>query len=530
MLERLDGQAVSNWCAAALTRLRQARPEIDSLNVYPVPDGDTGTNLVATMEAVVAACAGASAVLSVAAKEIAHAALLGARGNSGIILSQLLRGIAEEFTTCETAGPAEFRRALRRAADQAYQAVAEPVEGTILSVARAAADAAGTEADGAALAEVVAAALAAAAAALARTPEQLPVLAQAGVVDAGGRGLVVVLEALAAVVGDQGDPGQGLGPDEPADTGAGTTKQAPQRADSGPAFEVQYLLDAGPDTIPELKQRLCELGDSVLVVGGEQLWSVHAHVDDVGAAIEAGLAAGRPHRIAVTHFDTQGRGQQRTSAVVAVVPGPELGRLFAQAGASVVQQGGGPAPSTAELLSAIARADSAQVALLPNDPDVRAVADAAADLARAEGRQVAVIPTRSPVQGLAALAVHDPERRFDDNVIAMSSAAGATRWGQVSRAARDAQTAVGPCRTGDLLGLIEGGVCLVAPTVGEAGRGLLDRLLIGGGELVTLVTGADASPELAEELTGYVNAVRPAVEVVAHHGGQPHHPLLVGVE
>jgi DAK2 domain fusion protein YloV len=543
VLERLDGPAVNNWCAAALTRLRRARAEIDALNVYPVPDGDTGTNLVATMEAVVAALAGGPAVLSVAAKEIAHAALLGARGNSGVILSQLLRGFADEFGSCDTAGPDELRQALRRAAEQAYLAVAEPVEGTILSVARAAAEAAGQSGTGG-LAEVAAAALRGAAAALERTPEQLPVLAQAGVVDAGGRGLVVLLEALAAVVsgsdigeaptvaaaaeaGPERESAGGDGQSAALAAGASTGTPGPT---GGPAFEVQYLLDAPADAIPDLKAALLSLGDSVLVVGGERLWSVHAHVDDVGAAIEAGLDAGRPHRITVTHFESSGRGRPRASAVVAVAAGPALANLFSQAGALVVQHPEGLAPSTSDLLGAIRESDSTQVVLLPNDGDIRAVADAAAGLARDEGRKVAVIPTRSPVQGLAAIAVHDAQRRFDDNVIAMSSAAGATRWGQVTRAARDSQTSAGRCRPGDLLGLIEGSVCLVAPGVGEAARGLLDRLLIGGGELVTLITGADADAELVDELRAYLSVVRPAVEVVAYHGGQPHHPLLVGVE
>jgi DAK2 domain fusion protein YloV len=544
VLERLDGPAVSNWCAAALTRLRRARAEIDALNVYPVPDGDTGTNLVATMEAVVTALAAGPTVLSVAAQEIAQAALLGARGNSGVILSQLLRGFADEFGSCETAGPAELRQALRRAAEQAYQAVAEPVEGTILSVARAAAEAAGAaDTDTWGLAEVAASALRGAAAALERTPEQLPVLAQAGVVDAGGRGLVVLLEALAAVVSGTesaevptgpaaAEAGLVQDPEEEAATAAASAaaRTGPPSQNGGPAFEVQYLLDAQADAIPHLKAALLSLGDSVLVVGGDRLWSVHAHVDDVGAAIEAGLDAGRPHRISVTHFESSGRGRPRASAIVAVAPGLALANLFRQAGAVVVQHPEGLAPSTADLLGAVRESDSRQVVLLPNGGDIRAVADAAAGLARDEGRKVAVIPTRSPVQGLAAIAVHDAQRRFDEDVIAMSSAAAATRWGEVTRAARESQTPAGRCRAGDVLGLIEGSVCLVAPSVGEAARGLLDRLLIGGGELVTLITGADADAVLVEQLRSYLAVVRPAVEVVVYHGGQPHHPLLVGVE
>ncbi|HEX6445785.1 MAG TPA: DAK2 domain-containing protein, partial [Streptosporangiales bacterium] len=291
----LDVAGLRAWCHAAVSGLAQVRDAIDELNVFPVADADTGANMHRTMLAAAEAAdaADAEARPLAAWASVARAAMLGAQGNSGVILSQLLRGLAERAP----ATGADLAAALGHATDLAYAAVGEPVEGTMLTVARAAAEAA---AKGAATGDGTLPAVAGAAArgareALGRTPDQLAVLAEAGVVDAGAAGLVVVLEALATVCSDEPAPG---GPPEIPARRPGRHRAPVDGA--GPAYEVMYLLDAPEEAIGPLRRRLAALGDSLVVVGGvEDGWSVHVHVDDVGPALLAGIDAGRPHRIRV---------------------------------------------------------------------------------------------------------------------------------------------------------------------------------------------------------------------------------------
>ncbi|MFP8940790.1 DAK2 domain-containing protein [Streptomyces fenghuangensis] len=557
----LDAAAVREWSAQALDALGRARETIDAINVYPVADADTGTNLYLTAEsaarAVEAACAGEPTPAQ-AVRAMAHGALIGARGNSGTILAQLLRGMAEEIAEAENSGSGgqdesagddgePLRRALARAATAARAAVAHPVEGTVLTVAAAAAGAAAdTAGDCAAVAR---AAWSAARTALEATPGQLPALSRAGVVDAGGYGLVTVLGALVAVLSGErpeapsaertGTPGPTPPADpspDPADGGCEAPKERP-----GPAYEVVYLLEAGDDAVAALRTRLDALGDSLVVVGGDGLWNVHVHVDDAGAAVEAGIEAGRPFRIRITHFGVQG-GDRRTDrtpahapgraahrAVVAVVPGDGLAELCAAAGATTVTARPGEPPASGELAQALLRTGAPEAVLLPNDPELRHTAAAAAEQARAKGLRVAIIPTRSPVQGIAALAVHEPGRRFDEDVVAMTSAAGATRYGELCVAERQAWTTAGVCQAGDVLGLIEGDVALIGAQAADVAAAVLDRMLSAGGELVTLVVGAGAPEGLAEYLEDHVRRNHLAVDTLVHEGRQSG-PLLIGVE
>jgi dihydroxyacetone kinase-like predicted kinase len=294
--------------------------------------------------------------------------------------------------------------------------------------------------------------------------------------------------------------------------------------------------------VARLKDVLGELGDSLVVVGGGPsspgLHNVHVHVNDVGAAIEAGVEAGTPFRITVTRFADQIAADDvpRPAAlpprrgVVAVAAGPGLGALFQQAGATVVDGGPTANPSTAELLDAVRRTGMSEVVLLPNDANTVGVATAAAAAAREEGFAVAVVPTRAVVQGLAALAVCDQNRPFADDVAAMAEAAGSTRYAEVTTAVREAMTMAGVCRPGDVLGLIEGDVVLIGSEVEDVARQLLERMLAGGGELVTVVAGEEAADGLGERLSSYVEKGFPAAEAVAYDGGQPHYPVLLGVE
>ncbi|GAA2419146.1 DAK2 domain-containing protein [Streptomyces coeruleofuscus] len=636
-----DALAVRTWCGLALETLGRAREEIDAINVYPVADGDTGTNLYLTVESAVAAVeavfAGHAArsgpegpTLADTARAMAHGALIGARGNSGTILAQLLRGMSQvlaEGGTAQAGGESAhadgrgLRLALRHAADSARQAVARPVEGTVLTVASAAADAAcGAEGD---CGTVARAAYEGARAALAATPGQLPVLERAGVVDAGGRGLVAVLGALvetftgerpreaaatvtagalrvgvgstSGVVSEAGGPGALTAGNSggPGGSGEPYARVVPGQADGsasgvpagpagdsqgsyedarapharveaaegpapavgaprgecaddaaaadadGPAFEVIYLLEAEDTAVERLRERLDGLGDSLVVVGGDGLWNVHVHVDDAGAAVEAGIEAGRPYRIRITHFgagDVHTTGAERPPreraqrAVVAVVPGEGLAGLYTEAGATTVLARPGEPPASGELVQAVRRAHAREVVLLPNDAELRHTAAAAAEQARTEGIRVALIPTRSAVQGIAALAVHEPERRFDEDVVSMTSAAGATRYAEVTVAERQAWTMAGICQAGDVLGLIDGDVAVIGSDVTATAETVLDRMLAAGGEMVTLVLGDEAPGTIAEHLEGRVREGYLAVDTVVYRGGRQGAVLLIGVE
>jgi DAK2 domain fusion protein YloV len=539
----LDVALARRWCRACLEALSDAREEIDALNVYPVPDGDTGTNLYLTVEAAVqSAEAATDHDLATIMRAAARGALLGARGNSGVILSQMFRGAAAAISEASAARadglvPADLAQALAKAAEMAYVAVAEPVEGTMLTVAREAAQAATACAGRANLVELAMTTAAAAREALARTPEQLEILRRSGVVDAGGRGLTVLYDAFEQVVtgrrGTVSPPVQA-----PGGLAAPATLPGDQGTDltpHGPAFEVMYLLDAPDSTIPTLRRALAPLGDSLLIVGGDELWNVHVHVDDVGAAIEAGLAAGRPYRIRVSHFaDRLGADQvlrrRQERGVVCVAAGDGLAQLFASCGAAVVRTAPTHRPSTGELLEAIRSLNCAEVVVLPNDPHVVGAAQAAAGEAAAKGIRVAVLPTRAQVQGIAALAVHDAMRPFDADVVSMTTAAGETRYGAVTVAMREAVTTAGVCRTGDVLGAVGGDFVVIANTPEAAAREVVDRLLAGGGELVTLVTGVGIESSLVPRLSEYVRRTYPAVDLAVHEGGQPRYLLLIGVE
>lgn len=300
-----------------------------------------------------------------------------------------------------------------------------------------------------------------------------------------------------------------------------------------------YLLEAEDRAVARLRQRLDALGDSLVVVGGDGLWNVHVHVDDAGAAVEAGVEAGRPYRIRITHFgadDAHTRGGERPPrervqrAVVAVVPGEGLAGLYTEAGATTVLARPGEPPASGELVEAVRRAHAREVVLLPNDADLRHTAAAAAEQARTEGIRVALIPTRSAVQGIAALAVHEPDRRFDEDVVSMTSAAGATRYAEVTVAERQSWTMAGICQAGDVLGLIDGDVAVIGSDVTAAAETVLNRMLAAGGELVTLVLGDEAPEGVAERLEARVREAYLAVDTVVYRGGRQGALVLIGVE
>lgn len=538
---------VVRFVDVATDALAAAREEIDALNVYPIPDGDTGTNMFLTMSAAREAlreALGNDADMPTALRAFARGALLGARGNSGVILSQMLGALVERILR---ARPREqnalvMAQAITEATEASYAAVGTPVEGTILTVARAASDAALAAAanPGARARDVFTAAAQAARVALAATPTQLKVLADAGVVDAGGRGLSVILDSAERVLtGRRPTRGPAAGVVRARSIPIPLVEESPGEdlSADGPAYEVMYLLDAEDAAVPSLRTTLGGLGDSLVVVGGGGLWNVHVHTDDVGGAIEAGLSAGRPYRIRVTHFAEQiaARSPRRGRtgrAIVAVAASPALGALFEEAGAVVVLADVGSRPSTEMVLSAITGTGAAEVVVLPNDSDSVRVAEVAARMAEESGAaRVAVIKTVAQVQGLAAMAVHEPGRSFDADILEMTATARHVRHGAVTIAARQAMTMAGPCEPGDVLGVIAGDFAVVGADLYGVAEIVTERLLGGGGELVTLVAGAaEEAPVLASRCVDHLRRKYPHVDVVVYDGGQGRYPLLIGVE
>jgi uncharacterized protein len=556
----LDASALRDWAHTAVSDLITHIDEINRLNVFPVADSDTGANMLFTMRSALAeANAGASAeggpgcVARVAAA-LSAGALNGARGNSGVILSQILRGIADVTATAAADRGGELSHidadilgaALRRGIELVIASMGgEEIPGTIISVLRAAAGAVEECANGGeGLAQATIAAGDAAVVALEKTPEQLDVLADAGAVDAGGRGLLVLLDGLRSTVTGQA-PARTvyeLSP-RPPSADAATERPAPQ-------FEVMYLLDGcDAGAADALRNRLGELGESVAIAAAPSAtqggYSVHVHTDDAGAAVEAGLVAGQLSRIVISPLSSGATGLPagswtRERAVLAVVDGDGAAELFSGEGACVLQ----PDPDAADpatnisahqLVRAVVDTGAAQVMVLPNGYVAAEELVAGCTAAIGWGIDVVPIPTGSMVQGLAALAVHEPDRQAVDDGFTMARGAGAARHGSVRIATESALTWAGRCQPGDGLGIAGDEVLIVAADAAGAAIGLVDLLLASGGDLVTVLVGAGIGTDVDAAAVGdilqdHVHDHHPGTELVTYRTGHRGDALLIGVE
>jgi DAK2 domain fusion protein YloV len=556
-LDALDSAALCQVIGTFRDGLRSHQQLINRLNVYPVPDGDTGTNMALTLESVAAELDELdSPDLDSACRAIAHGSLMGARGNSGVILSQLLRGLTDGLNTPEgRPGARDLAGALMTADRLAREAVQRPVEGTILTVARGAAEAAnGAADDDRSLVGVAEAARAGAAEALALTPSLLPVLEQAGVVDAGGTGYLLLFDALLTVLDGRSMPVPPELPDVPTGAGSGlagggTTADEAYAKLAGLRYEVMYLLEASDDTIPAFKEVWAGLGDSIVVVGGDGLWNCHIHTDEVGPAIEASLDAGRPRSIRVTdlleeveeeRWVREGAGDEDSgpseapigptpvTSVVAVASGDGIGRIFRSLGVQRLIAGGQSMnPSIAELVAAVDALASDEVIVLPNNGNIRPVANRVDELS---AKRVWVVPTETIAEGFAALLAYDPEAGGAANAEAMEATARKVVPGEVTRAVRDSETSVGPVRSGDWLGLSRDGIEVVGETLADAACGLLELLVGGDHDLVTIIEGEGSGAADTRRITEWLKEARPLVETEVHHGGQPLYPYLFSIE
>ena len=539
--------------------LSEHREVIDNLNVYPVPDGDTGTNMTLTIRSVTEGLDGVDDQLEPLCQAVAHGALMGARGNSGVILAQILRGFSgvlrDAASTGQDPDAPVVARALTAASEGAYTAVARPVEGTILTVIREASDSARAVAEaGGGLVEVLDAARDQGYDALDRTPEMLAVLAEAGVVDAGGAGLLLLLDACLAELDGRpmpAPPEAAAGPAPITTASVATDIEGSSIADL--RYEVMFLLDAPDSSVDGFKQEWTEVGDSIVVVGGDGIYNCHIHTDDIGAAIEAGIAVGRPHRIQVTDLLDQAAehsesflepaaaGEEGGSppapaeiteadrcSVVAVGAGDGVEAILTSMGVSRVVAGGQSMnPSTAELLAAVDSLPSGHVVVLPNNKNIIPVAE------QVDGeteRTVGVVPTRSVVEGISSLMAFSVDATAADNVAGMAEAAAAVTAAEVTQAVRDATSSAGPISTGDWLGIGPDGIMAVESDPVAAATALLSAIIDDDHELLTVLTGADSDEAATQAIVAHVDENHPDVEVEVTEGGQPLYPYYFGLE
>ena len=545
-LARLGPAEVRRVIEAFRDALRSHQEELNRLNVYPVPDGDTGTNMALTLESVCTELRTTESMGEVCTA-IARGSLMGARGNSGVITSQILRGMVEVFGAGEVVEAGDVVRAMRRAADAAYEAVMRPVEGTILTVVRETAEglealASSGRSEPLTLAEVLQCAQSSAHASVLRTPDLLPALRDAGVVDSGGSGFTLLIAALRHVA-------EGI--DLPEPSLDAPTPMAVERHLSGDdvaslRYEVMFLLDAPDDAaIPAFRAAWMAVGDSIVVVGSDGLYNCHIHTNDIGAAVEAGIQAGRPNKIRVTDLFEEVAAEEQQwvreatgdhtdsepveTAVVAVAVGEGLRRLLVSLGVqSIIAGGQSMNPSTAQILEAVEAANAQSVIVLPNNKNIIPVARQVDSLT---AKSVEVVPTTSVVEALAALISYDPEEEIALNVASFSEALTRVRAGEVTQAVRDSRAECGEIAVGDWLAIArDGGIIAARATTAEACASLLDFLVDDDSEIVTVLVGADARTTDSQRIREHLKLAHPQVEVEFHEGGQPLYPYLVGVE
>jgi DAK2 domain fusion protein YloV len=519
-----DLEFVRALASAALASLEASRQRIDDLNIYPVPDGDTGTNLVMTVRAVVDELDGAEpADRATLAQRVTRSALMGARGNSGVILSQIVRGAADVLAEPDNVDEDVLVRALRGAADGAYRAVREPVEGTMLSAIAAVADDATRRPR-----DFWASLVQACEVAVARTPEQLAVLREAGVVDAGAAGLLELLRGVAAAV-----TGAELPPTPPQlET---VTATAVHRELSRYRYCTTYVVEGENLDAETLEAEVGRLGDSLLVVGDSTALKIHVHTDDPGAALSLATAVGTIERIEIANMHEQTSAREErlleavpdaATAVVAVVAGAGNRAIFESLGAARIVEGGQTMnPSTAALVAAVEAAPGNEVIVLPNNSNVVLSAEQAARLA---SKRTEVLATNSLQEGLAAMVSFNAERSAAENAAEMREAAAGVSTGEVTVASRDVDLNGLSIRKGCYLGLAQGEVVADGADFDEVAAAVAERLLAEPHDVLTLLVG-DEEPDIVRLVEG-LHERHPALELDVQHGGQPHYPLLLAAE
>ncbi|MFB3052920.1 MAG: DAK2 domain-containing protein [Dehalococcoidia bacterium] len=544
-IEALSGSQLRDMFAAAAAWLEKHTDSVNAINVFPVPDGDTGTNMYLTMRSVMEEAqrcpeGGAGAIMAA----MSQGALMGARGNSGVILSQIIRGMTRAVGEAETIDASTWVRGLEEGAAGAYKAVTKPAEGTILTVMREASEAARQTFDSEApdILGVMEATLEAASQSLERTPTLLPVLAEAGVVDAGGKGLLVLLDGMTRhLKGEPMDVAAGVPQEQVGQEWLAVTSQLHGREESLYGYCTEFLIGGEGMEPDSVRNRMLELGDSVLVVGDDQLVRVHVHTDDPGAALSHGTGVGSLLQVKVDNIREQadrflemheGRAeveaQPEAVSTVAVAAGEGMATVFRSVGCTKVVSGGPTMnPSTRDILDAVEACPSDEVILLPNDKNIIMVAKQAQELTQ---KRLRVVETRSIPQGIAALLALNQDAELEANVTAMEEAGQGVLTLEVCRAVRS--TSIGGVRVneGQIIAIVDDELKLAAETAEEGVLRALEGVEAEGASLVTLYYGADTKQAEAESLGDSIREAFPQYEVDVVHGGQPHYNYIASVE
>ncbi len=533
MPERISPQDLEHLVNRALDALEFHRDEINALNVFPVPDGDTGTNMFLTVQAVVEEMRDVpEADMASLCRAISRGSLMGARGNSGVVLSQILKGFCEVLQEKESAGIEELSDALVRGSEVAYRAVMKPVEGTILTVVREAAEEgkilarqAGT------IEDWLKGVLARARTSLELTPELLPVLKDAGVVDAGGRGLVVFLEGIHA-----GLSGEEI---EKSDAGRGTRLSVAPTSTSVEGeegrFEIQFMFRCKDTKIDTFRERMRQVGTSVLVVGEEKTYRVHVHTDELGVVVEEASALGRLSQVEITDLKEQveelslGRAGDNGSkgiGLVAVAVGEGIKEILRDMGVGVVVNGGQSMnPSTAEMLAAIERVPQEEVLVIPNNKNIIPAAEQTRELT---AKKVGIVPAKNITEGFASLVSFDPREGLEENLEAMTRACSTIRTGAVTRAVRDSRGETGKVKKGDYIGLYQGKIMAAGKELEATTVDLIRKMVDAETDLLTFIVGEEADDDSRDGILGSIEEAGIDVEVIG--GGQPVYHYIIGAE
>jgi uncharacterized protein len=532
-----DGQSMKRLIGAGLAWLERHQAAINALNVYPVPDGDTGTNMLLTMQSAYQEIQDSpEEEVGIIAQKVAHGALMGARGNSGVILSQVFRGFARSLEHQPAFNTIQFAAALREAAATAYKGVIKPVEGTILTVAREAAEEAVPAAAGSDdLTYVLERVVQAARESVARTPSLLPVLAEAGVIDAGGQGLYIILEGMLRYT-----RGERLSID--TELAAAMGLQVLHLEDeSGYGYDVQFIVHGHNLNVDEIRKRIAAMGDSALVVGDSRAVKVHVHTPEPGTPINYGAGLGSLSRIIVENMQEQyqefvlGKGKASHTpqpplgvGTVVVAPGVGLHTVFQSLGASAVVSGGQTMnPSTEELLKAVESVDSDEIIILPNNKNIIMTAEQTKALSE---KRVSVVPTISIPQGISALLALNYQADLETNSRVMGEAARSIQTIEVTTAVRSAQLNGISVQEGEVIGLVNGKLTMKGDSPPLVVLEALAEIDAAGYEIITVYFGDSVSADEAEELAERIRERYPEQEIEIVDGGQPHYHYILSAE
>jgi len=521
---------------------------LNALNVYPVPDGDTGTNMSFTLRSVVKEIEESDNNSTALWNAIRHGSLMGARGNSGVILSQILRGLADSLEPEEVINREALTRAFSHASTAAYASVLKPVEGTILTVAREISEKAEKISDSnLSLSDFLSELVAEGERSLNSTPDLLAVLRDAGVVDAGGAGYLLLIQSFLFVIDETPiePPMQAIARIENIKKSSGGNKSDINDV-SELRYEVMFFLNSDNEKIEEFKSDWSQIGDSIVIVGGDGLWNCHIHSNDIGASIEAGIKAGRPYEIRVTdlldeleHIEDHieiGGGTEITlpnletekTAVIAVVAGVGIRKIFASMGVHAIVRGGQSMnPSVRDLLDAVEQVNAEEIIILPNNKNIIPVSK---QVNEQVDKNVHVVPTESIPEGFSSLLAFDPKENAETNAKMMGSMATMVVTGEVTKAVRDSETDAGPVKEGEWIGLARSGVLASTESLVETTQKLLQKLINEDHEILTLIAGEGSSQETTSLIEKWVTANFSQVEVEIHQGDQPLYPYYLGIE